>query len=108
TIAGERIDMANGDVLFRNRFNTGRLPFLADHVVMGETIVPGASHIVAMLAASGAALRDIVFTAPMTLPADGCDVQLLVQGDRIGLHTRSAGEWIEHASAVTVAKPAAE
>jgi acyl transferase domain-containing protein/acyl carrier protein len=108
TLAGERIELANGDVLFRSRFDTTRLPFLADHVVMGETIVPGASHIMAMLAASGAALRDVVFAAPMMLPADGCDVQLLVQGDRIGLHARTAGEWIEHASAAAVAKPAAE
>ena len=108
TLAGERIELANGDVLFRSRFDTAHLPFLADHVVMGETIVPGASHIVAMLAASGAALRDIVFAAPMMLPADGCDVQLLVHGDQIGLHARVAGEWTEHANAVAVAKPAAE
>jgi acyl transferase domain-containing protein/acyl carrier protein len=108
TLAGERIELATGDLLFRSRFDTARLPFLADHVVMGETIVPGASHIVAMLAASGAALRDIVFAAPMTLPTEGCDVQLLVHGDQVGLHARGTDEWIEHASAVIAAKPGAE
>ncbi len=108
TLAGERIDMANGDVLFRNRFDTGRLPFLADHVVMGETIVPGASHIVAMLAASGQALRDIVFAAPMSLPAGGCNIQLLQHADQIALHADARGGWTAHASATVIPVPKPE
>jgi len=105
TIAGERIDMANGDVLFRNRFDTGRLPFLADHVVMGETIVPGASHIVAMLAASGEALRDIVFAAPMSLPPGGCRIQLLQHAGQIALHADAKGGWTTHATATVIPLP---
>ncbi|MBS0547429.1 MAG: polyketide synthase dehydratase domain-containing protein, partial [Proteobacteria bacterium] len=106
TLVGERIDLATGDVLFRSRFDTQRLPFLADHVVMDETIVPGASHIVAMLAASGEALRDIVFAAPMSLSEGGCNVQLVRQADQITLHAEAKDGWIAHASATVIPVPA--
>ncbi|MDR3537685.1 MAG: polyketide synthase dehydratase domain-containing protein [Acetobacteraceae bacterium] len=104
-LTGERIDLATGEVLFRGRLDTQRLPFLADHVVMGETIVPGASHIVMMLAASGAALRDIVFAAPLKLPDAGCNTQILQRDDRIALHADTGGSWMLHASATVVPTP---
>jgi SAM-dependent methyltransferase/NAD(P)-dependent dehydrogenase (short-subunit alcohol dehydrogenase family)/acyl carrier protein len=103
--AGDRIDVATGDVLFRRRLDTDSLPFLADHVVLGDTIVPGASHIVMLLAASGAALRDVVFAAPLSLPLAGCNTQILQRDDRIELHADAGGSWTLHATASVVPSP---
>ncbi len=108
SLVGERIELATGDTLFRGRLDTGRLPFLGDHVVLGETIVPGASHIVMLLAACGAALRDIVFAAPLKLPDGGCDIQILRNGDRITLHANTDGRWTLHATATVIRALAAE
>ena len=79
TLVGERIDLATGETLFRGSLDAERLKFLADHVVLGETIVPGASHLVMLLAASGAPLQDVVFAAPLKLSDSGCDTQVLVR-----------------------------
>ncbi|WP_203073865.1 type I polyketide synthase [Falsiroseomonas ponticola] len=102
------IALATGARLAQARFDTQRLPFLADHVVMGDLIVPGASHVVAMLAASGGtALRDIVFAAPFKLPATGCAVQVLVEGDQVSLHADAGGAWTRHAAATLAPAPTA-
>ncbi|SFK44369.1 type I polyketide synthase [Falsiroseomonas stagni] len=107
-LLGETTDLATGTRLARARFDTQRLPFLADHVVMGDLIVPGASHVVAMLAASGGtALRDIVFAAPFKLPATGCAVQVLVEGDQVSLHADAGGHWTRHAAATLAPTPSA-
>ncbi|HEY3909045.1 MAG TPA: beta-ketoacyl synthase N-terminal-like domain-containing protein [Stellaceae bacterium] len=105
-LAGERIELASGAVLFRGRLDPQRLPYLWEHVVLGETIVPGAHHLAALLAATGSALRDVAFTAPLRLPPDGCNTQLLLTGDRIELFADAGGAWRQHANA-TVEPPLA-
>ncbi|MGE5272123.1 MAG: SDR family NAD(P)-dependent oxidoreductase, partial [Thiohalocapsa sp.] len=97
--AGERIALASGGVLFRRRLDTAELPFLADHVVLGDTVVPGASHLVAMLATTGAALTDVVFATPLSLPRDGCTMQLLQSEGHIELYADAGGSWQLHAGA---------
>ena len=95
----ERIELASGAILVRGRLDPEPQPFLLEHVVLGETIVPGASHLVALLAASGMALRDIVFAAPLRLPPEGCGTQILQTEDRIELFADVGGSWRLHASA---------
>jgi acyl transferase domain-containing protein/SAM-dependent methyltransferase/acyl carrier protein len=104
-LAGERIELATGGTVFRGRLDSRDLPFLADHVVLGETIVPGASHIVTLLSASGAALSDIVFAAPLNLPDGGCATQVYVRDNRIELHADAAGAWTLHTSATVAPVP---
>ncbi len=106
-LVGERIELASGAVLFRGRLDPQRLAFLWEHVVLGEAIVPGAHHLVTLLAATGAALRDVIFAAPLRLPPDGCNTQILLTGDRIELYADAGGAWRQYANAtIEAASPA--
>jgi acyl transferase domain-containing protein/acyl-CoA synthetase (AMP-forming)/AMP-acid ligase II/acyl carrier protein len=64
------------DILFEAEFSTELLPFLADHRVYGEFVVPGACYIATLLSGieiMGQAccqLQDILFPAAMVLQAD--------------------------------------
>ncbi|SJM96117.1 type I polyketide synthase [Crenothrix polyspora] len=64
------------DRLFETEFNITSLPFLADHRVYGEYVVPGACYIATLLSGMevmGQAccqLQDILFPAAMVLQAD--------------------------------------
>ncbi|MGH7031507.1 MAG: polyketide synthase dehydratase domain-containing protein, partial [Stellaceae bacterium] len=111
-LAGERIELASGAILFRGRLDPQRLPFLWEHIVLGETVVPGAHHLVTLLAATGlaatgAALRDVVFAAPLRLPPDGCDTQVLLTGDRIELFADAGGGWRQYVNATVEPVPPA-
>ncbi|WMP19415.1 aminotransferase class I/II-fold pyridoxal phosphate-dependent enzyme [Thiothrix lacustris] len=62
------------ETLLETTFSTANLPFLEDHKVFEEIVVPGASHLAVIL--SGAELlgmtacqfEDVIFPAPLTLP----------------------------------------
>ena len=56
-----------------------------------------------LAAALGAALRDIVFAAPLKLPDSGCNTQVLQHEDHITLHADAGGGWTLHAGATIVA-----
>jgi len=64
-------------VVFEKAFSTTTLPFLADHYVYDEVVVPGACHLALALCAaellgqSSCVLQDVVFPQALTLPADG-------------------------------------
>jgi len=72
--------------LFEKQLSVGSLPWLADHSLFGDVVMPGAGHL--SLALSGAdlwattmacTLRDVIFQQPLALPAEGeRTVQLLV------------------------------
>jgi acyl transferase domain-containing protein/acyl carrier protein len=107
-LLGERLDIATGEAVFRAKLDTGRLGFLADHVVFEKLLVPGASHVVTMLAgAGGGVLTELAFAAPLTLPAAGCNTQLLLRGGRAELHADAGGPWTLHAEAAVGSAAAA-
>ncbi len=64
------------DTILETSFSTAGLPFLNDHRVFDEVVVPGASHLAVIL--SGAELmgmdacqvEDVIFPAPLILPED--------------------------------------
>ena len=69
--------------------STARQPYLADHVVHGEVIVPGAFHLAAVLAAASdrwpdAPLRldDVRFVRPLVLTGAGCTLHVVFTPDR--------------------------
>ncbi|MEZ4729293.1 MAG: polyketide synthase dehydratase domain-containing protein [Caldilineaceae bacterium] len=67
---------AQQQVVFEKAFSTTTLPFLADHAVYDEVVVPGACHLAFALSAaellgqSPCVLQDVVFPQALTLPAD--------------------------------------
>lgn len=62
------------ETLLETEFSTTALPFLVDHRVFDEVVVPGASHIAMLLSGAelmglpACQLEDVVFPAPLILP----------------------------------------
>ncbi|MFZ4790605.1 MAG: type I polyketide synthase [Candidatus Competibacteraceae bacterium] len=92
--------------LFETWMTTTTLPFLADHVVFGEVVVPGAMHtVLALIAAQVAAIPspavdDVVFAQALTVPPEGVRVQFILEpsGD-FAIHSQCEGQqWVRHAT----------
>ncbi|NER22529.1 MAG: SDR family NAD(P)-dependent oxidoreductase [Symploca sp. SIO1B1] len=65
-------------IFFESHFSTTTLPFLADHLIYDQVVVPGASHISLLLAAASLTfnttkcqLEDILFPQSLTIPEQG-------------------------------------
>lgn len=64
------------EILFESDFSLAALPFLADHKVYGEMVVPGACYLATVLSAAdlmgktACQLEDILFPGAMVLAAD--------------------------------------
>ncbi|MCB9602077.1 MAG: type I polyketide synthase [Sandaracinus sp.] len=91
------------------RLDRSALRWLADHVVQGEPIVPGAAFLEAALAAVRAesasdeevVLHDVVFEQALGLAANGVqELRVRRHGRALELHARhDGGEWTLHARA---------
>ncbi len=64
------------ETLLETSFSTGALPFLNDHKVFDELVVPGASHLAVILSGAelmgmaACQLQDVIFPAPLTLKGE--------------------------------------
>ncbi len=102
SLVGTVIDTPGEPVIHQRVVSTEALPFLADHVVFGDVVVPGAMYAVMGIAVSGAApgnVEDLVFEAPMTVPIDGLVMQTLTWLDgRLEIYGRIDGsrDWVRH------------
>ncbi|OQX16393.1 MAG: hypothetical protein BWK73_04140 [Thiothrix lacustris] len=62
------------ETILETAFSTAALPFLQDHKVFEEIVVPGASHLAVILSGAellgmnACQLEDVIFPAPLTLP----------------------------------------
>lgn len=73
--------------VFEKTFSTDALPFLQDHIVYGEVVVPGASHLSLALSCAELlfgnapfALTDVIFPQALILPHEGeRTVQLIAE-----------------------------
>jgi myxalamid-type polyketide synthase MxaB len=73
------------ETILETAFSTAALPFLADHKVFDEVVVPGASHLAVVLSGAelmgmaACQLEDVIFSAPLILPeAQARTVQVLL------------------------------
>ncbi len=104
--------------LFTGSLSLEELPWLADHAVMGITILPGSAYIeLALVAGRGVGaevVEELTFEAPLVIPDEG-SVQLQVAVEepneemrsRLAIYSRPAPEgegeeaaWTRHASGV--------
>ncbi|MBB2988763.1 acyl transferase domain-containing protein/NADPH:quinone reductase-like Zn-dependent oxidoreductase/acyl carrier protein [Mycolicibacterium iranicum] len=89
-ILGSAKDLASGDTVYTSRLSVKSQPWLADHVIYGTVVVPGATYAAMALAAVGtpARAKDVFFYEPIILPEKTSrEVQLT-------LHPReTGGEW---------------
>lgn len=89
-ILGSAKDLASGDSVYTSRISVKSQPWLADHVIYGTVVVPGATYAAMALAAVGtpAYAKDVFFYEPIILPEKSSrEVQLT-------LHPTGGGnEW---------------
>ncbi|QQQ79368.1 acyltransferase domain-containing protein [Saccharothrix sp. 6-C] len=102
------VRLADGDgVLLAGRLSLDAHPWLADHAVLGEPVVPGAALVELAVHAGERVgcpvLAELVLHAPLTVPAE---VQLAVQAPddrghrRVTVHSRLGDDWTAHATGV--------
>jgi acyl transferase domain-containing protein/NADPH:quinone reductase-like Zn-dependent oxidoreductase/acyl carrier protein len=100
-ILGSAKDLASGDSVYTSRLSVKSQPWLADHVIYGTVVVPGATYAAMALAAVGtpARARDVFFYEPIILPEKTSrEVQLTLHplddgsGSTFKVHSRPFGE----------------
>ncbi|MEE6176654.1 type I polyketide synthase [Mycobacterium sp. 050134] len=103
-ILGGVKDLASGDAVYTSRWSIKSQPWLADHVIYGTVVVPGATYAAMALAAVGAPgqVRDVFFYEPIILgEKTSREVQLTLHpeddGSTFKVHSRPYGvrdaEW---------------
>ncbi|WP_371675376.1 SDR family NAD(P)-dependent oxidoreductase [Streptomyces sp. NBC_01276] len=117
-LLGAAVELAGGQGhLFTGRLSLTALPWLADHAVLGSTLLPGTAMVeLALLAGfrlGTPVVEDLTLEAP--LPLDGVEVDVqLVGGPQDGagrrqvrLYSRTAQgvEWVRHATGTLAPAP---
>ncbi|MEU4626382.1 SDR family NAD(P)-dependent oxidoreductase [Actinoplanes sp. NPDC023801] len=106
--ASVRLTGGDGDV-YTGRLSVATHPWLADHVVLGQIVVPGTAFVELAVHTGRGAVRELTIAAPLIVPPDGpVDLQIRVAepdetGDRrivIAAKTGGAGDWTTHATGV--------
>lgn len=121
-LLGQAVDTPLDVRIHQADLSVTAMPFLADHVVFGDIVVPGAMHATLGLMLAGqaghspAAVGDLVFAQALVAPpADGGDaaravMQTVAQPDgSFSVHSRRSGQdgWTVHASGRLLAADAA-
>jgi acyl transferase domain-containing protein/NADPH:quinone reductase-like Zn-dependent oxidoreductase/acyl carrier protein len=107
------IGLPGGGLLRTGRLSAARHPWLADHVIGGEILLPGTA-LVEMACSAGSRtgnpqLREMILERPLIVPAsEETEVRLLAASDRsVVIESRPAGadEWTRHASGMLANDP---
>ena len=117
-ILGSAKDLASGDTVYTNVLSVRTQPWLADHVIYGTVVVPGATYATMALAAAGAPARvkEVFFYEPIILPEKASrEVQLALHpleggiGWKFQVHSRPYGvrdaEWSLNADGTLATGP---
>ncbi|WP_245674512.1 type I polyketide synthase [Herbidospora cretacea] len=109
-LLGTPIDLAGGGTVTGGRLSLAAHPWLADHLVMGQAVVPGAALVEMLL---DDLVEELTMEAPLVVPQAGA-VQIQItkeapDGDgrcAVAIHSRDGGDWTRHATGVVA--PAAD
>ena len=91
-ILGAAQELASGDIVYTSRLSVKSQPWLADHVIYGTVVVPGATYAAMVLAAveAPAQVEDVFFYEPILLgDKDSREVQLTLHPADDGRDGRS-------------------
>ncbi|MBX7449233.1 SDR family NAD(P)-dependent oxidoreductase [Mycolicibacterium sp. 3033] len=115
-LLGAERELASGDTVYTSRLSVKTQPWLADHVIYGTVVVPGATYAAMALAAVGtpAHATDVFFYEPIILPERASrEVQLTLHPAAetgqwtFQVHSRAYGEqgaeWALNAEGTVVA-----
>ncbi|RSD14001.1 type I polyketide synthase [Amycolatopsis eburnea] len=108
-LLGAALALADGDgFLCTGLLSPRSHPWLADHVVLGSTLVPGTAFVELALRAAEQAgcdgIGELTLETPLTLPDGGVEIQITVSATRaLRIYSRPAGSafdepWTRHAS----------
>ncbi|NUT50064.1 MAG: SDR family NAD(P)-dependent oxidoreductase, partial [Saccharothrix sp.] len=96
-------------VVLTGQLSPGAQPWLAEHVVLGSALLPGAAFVELVLRAGGqvgcASVEELALEAPLVL-AGAVDVRVTVgAADQVGrrgvsVHSKADGDWVRHATGV--------
>ncbi|MBX2796484.1 MAG: SDR family NAD(P)-dependent oxidoreductase, partial [Myxococcales bacterium] len=111
-LLGQRHDSPGEEVQFVSGVSGESVPYLADHVVFGELVVPAAHFVASAVGAADAVLggdrwqlRDLVVQRPLVLQSADVDVHLVASRRSEALQVRVASrpdagaDWVRHAEA---------
>ncbi|MFK0068616.1 SDR family NAD(P)-dependent oxidoreductase [Streptomyces sp. NPDC091046] len=107
----------SGELLLSGRLSAGTQPWVADHEVLGDVLLPGTAFVELALRAADEAgcggLTELTLQAPLILPRQGgVPVRVVVgpagaDGSRpVTVHSRDADGWVRHASGLLAADTA--
>ncbi|MBT2899984.1 SDR family NAD(P)-dependent oxidoreductase, partial [Streptomyces sp. McG3] len=90
--------------LFTGQVSRNSHPWLADHTVMGNVIVPGTAFIELAIHAGDRAgfdtVDEMLIAAPLLLTDEAVQLQVALKDNTVSIHSRSAGRsWDLHATA---------
>ncbi|SDM37095.1 type I polyketide synthase [Allokutzneria albata] len=100
-VLGATVDRAdNGDMLLLGRLSLATHPWLADHAVAGNVLVPGTAWVELAAHCGLGAVEELTLHAPLVLDGDVA-VQALISDRRVELYSRPAETdepWVRHAT----------
>ncbi|MGQ0841540.1 type I polyketide synthase [Actinokineospora sp.] len=106
-LLGSAVTLADGGgSVFTGLLSTRTHPWLAEHVIDGAVVLPGAALLDLVLRAAHEVgchtVEDLTLREPLVLPADaGVRVQVAVSADRkVDVYARSGADWTHHATGV--------
>ncbi|WP_459799656.1 type I polyketide synthase [Herbidospora sp. RD11066] len=110
-LLGAEIDLADGGSVTSGRLSLSTHPWLADHLVMGQAVVPGAALVEMLL---DDLVEELTLEAPLVVPQAGA-VQIQISKEApdgagrcaVAIHSRTGDDWTRHASGVVAPATAA-
>ncbi|GAA2673330.1 Acyl transferase domain-containing protein [Actinosynnema pretiosum] len=98
-LLGASVDLPDGSTVLTGLLSTAAHPWLGDHRVRGEVVVPGT----ALVGLAGGDLAELTTSEPLVLPdGEAVTVRVVRDGDAVEVYARRDGEpWTHHATGVT-------
>ncbi|MGC5016886.1 polyketide synthase dehydratase domain-containing protein, partial [Streptosporangium sp. DT93] len=91
-------------VVFTGRLSVQAQPWLADHVVLGQVVVPGTALVEMVLRAGEevgcGVVEELTLLAPLVVGVRGVRVQVVVDGRVVGVFSDGGEGWVKHVEAV--------
>ncbi|MER6900738.1 type I polyketide synthase, partial [Amycolatopsis sp. NPDC000740] len=117
-LLGALVELPDGGAVLTGRLSVATQPWLADHVVMGRTMLPGTAYVELAIHAGDQVgcnlLEELTQQAPLLLPEDGVDLRVVISAPdgsgrrELSVHSRTEAGWVQHAAGTLANGSAAE
>jgi pimaricinolide synthase PimS1 len=113
-LLGALVELPDGGAVLTGRLVVDRQTWLADHVVLGRTMLPGTAYVELALHAADQVgcdvLEELTQQAPLLLPEEGgVDIRVVVSAPgadgrrELSVHSRTEDVWTQHAAGTLAA-----